>query len=121
MPLDRNVIQKAEKIKTWNLSIEIQQMWHMKCFVIFVTIGDTGIVMKCLKTYVKTIPEQHSVDSLQKNRHTRNITHHKASATSWDLKPEWWGSPLSQEEKYQGNDLWQENNNNKNTEIVILI
>jgi hypothetical protein len=22
--------------------------------------------------------------------------------TSWDLKPEWWGSPLAQEEKYQG-------------------
>jgi hypothetical protein len=35
-----------------------------------------------------------------KNHHTRNITHHKESATS--LKPEWWGSPLAQEEKYQG-------------------
>jgi hypothetical protein len=31
-----------------------------------------------------------------------NITHYKESATSWDLKPEWWGSPLAQEEKYQG-------------------
>jgi hypothetical protein len=30
------------------------------------------------------------------------MTHHKESATSWDLKPEGWGSPLAQEEKYQG-------------------
>jgi hypothetical protein len=37
-----------------------------------------------------------------KNCYTRNITHHKESATSLDLKPEWWGSLLAQEEKYQG-------------------
>jgi hypothetical protein len=40
--------------------------------------------------------------NLQKNCHTRNITHHKESDTSWDLKPEWWGSPLAQEKKCQG-------------------
>jgi hypothetical protein len=36
------------------------------------------------------------------NNNNRNITHHKESATSWDLKPEWWGSPLAQEQKCQG-------------------
>jgi hypothetical protein len=41
-----------------------------------------------------------------KKCHTRNITHHKESATSWNLKPECWGSPLAQEEKYQA---WQTN------------
>jgi hypothetical protein len=37
-----------------------------------------------------------------KNSCTRNITH-KESATIRNLKPEWWGSPLVQEEKYQEN------------------
>jgi hypothetical protein len=37
-----------------------------------------------------------------KNSCTRNITHYKESATIRNLKPEWWGSPLVQEEKYQG-------------------
>jgi hypothetical protein len=41
-------------------------------------------------------------NSLQKNCHTRNITHHKESATSCVLKPGWWGSPLAQDEKYRG-------------------
>jgi hypothetical protein len=36
-----------------------------------------------------------------KNSCTRNITHYKESATIRNLKPEWWGSPLVQEEKYQ--------------------
>jgi hypothetical protein len=36
---------------------------------------------KFTKIYLETIPGQYSVDSL-KNCHTRNITHHKESATS---------------------------------------
>jgi hypothetical protein len=36
IPSDRNVIQKEseKKLKYKNLSIEIQRMWNMKCFVI---------------------------------------------------------------------------------------
>jgi hypothetical protein len=42
-PSDRNVIQKEseKKLKYKNLSIEIQRMWSMKCFVIPVIIGAT--------------------------------------------------------------------------------
>jgi hypothetical protein len=36
-----------------------------------------------------------------KNSCTRNITHYKESVTIRNLKPEWWGSSLVQEEKYQ--------------------
>jgi hypothetical protein len=84
MPSDKNVIQKEaeRKLKYKNLSIEIQRMWNMKCFVIPVIIGATGIVSKSLQKYLKTMPGQHSIDSLQKNCHTSNITHHKESATS---------------------------------------
>jgi hypothetical protein len=41
-------------------------MWNMKCFVIPVIIGVTGIVTKGLKKYLETIPGKHSIDSLQK-------------------------------------------------------
>jgi hypothetical protein len=40
-------------------------MWNMKCFVIPVIIGATGIVTKGLKIYMK-IPGKHSTDSVQK-------------------------------------------------------
>jgi hypothetical protein len=51
---DKNVIQKEaeKKLKYKNLSIEIQRMWNMKCFVIAVIIGATGIVSKSLQKYL---------------------------------------------------------------------
>jgi hypothetical protein len=46
IPSDRNVIQKEseKKLKYKNFSIEIQRMWNLKCLVIPVIIGATGIV-----------------------------------------------------------------------------
>jgi hypothetical protein len=41
-------------------------MWNMKCFVIPVIIGATGIVTRGLKMYLETIQGKHSIDSLQK-------------------------------------------------------
>jgi hypothetical protein len=52
----------------------------MKCFVILVIIVATGTVSKRLEN-LETIPGQHSIDSLQKKRRTKNITHHRESAT----------------------------------------
>jgi hypothetical protein len=48
IPSDKNVIRKEaeKKLKYKNLSIEIQRIWNMKCFVIPVIIGATGIVSK---------------------------------------------------------------------------
>jgi hypothetical protein len=55
IPSDKNVKQKeAEKtLKYKNLSIEIQRMWNMKCFVMTVIIGATGIVSKSLQNIWK--------------------------------------------------------------------
>jgi hypothetical protein len=68
IPSDRNVIQKSEKkLKYKNLNTEIQRMWNMKCFVIPVITGATGIVTRGLKKkHMETIPGKHSTDSLQK-------------------------------------------------------
>jgi hypothetical protein len=77
-------------------------MWNMKRFVTSVIIGATGIVTKRLKKYGETIPEKHSIDSVQKNVCSRDIAHNKESATVSNLKSEWWGAPLVQEEKHQG-------------------
>jgi hypothetical protein len=41
-------------------------MWNMKCMIIPVIIGATGIVTKGLKKNLEAIPEKHSTDSLQK-------------------------------------------------------
>jgi hypothetical protein len=84
IPSDKNVTQEEaeKKLKYKNLSIEIQRMWNMKCLVIAVIIGATGIVSKSLQKYLETIPGQHSNRFPTKNCHTRNITHHKESATS---------------------------------------
>jgi hypothetical protein len=57
-----------KKLKYKNLSIEMQRMWNMKCFVIPVIIGATRIVTKGITKYQETIPGKHSIDSLQKKQ-----------------------------------------------------
>jgi hypothetical protein len=68
IPADRNVKQtEAEKKLKYNsLCIKIKQMWNMKCMIIPVVIGATGIVTEGLKKNSEDIPGKHSVDSLQK-------------------------------------------------------
>jgi hypothetical protein len=103
IPSDRNVIQKEseKRLKYKNLSIEIQRMWNMKFFVIPVIIGATGIVTRGLKKIPGNNTRKVFDKFSTKNSCTRNITHYKESATIRKLKPEWWGSPLVQEEKHQ--------------------
>jgi len=65
---DINVVQKkAEKnLKYKNLGIEIQRMWNLKCTIIPVIIGATGIVTRSLRKNLEDMPGKHSIDSLQK-------------------------------------------------------
>jgi len=68
IPADRNVVQKEEekKLKYKILCIEIQRMWNLKCTIVPVIIGATGIVTRKLKKNLETIPRKHSIDSLHK-------------------------------------------------------
>ena len=68
IPADRNVVQKEaeKKLKYKSLSIEIQRMWNLKCTIVPVIIGATGIVTRSLRKHFETVPGKHSIDSLQK-------------------------------------------------------
>jgi hypothetical protein len=59
MPSGRNVIQKEseKKLKYKNLSIEIQRIWNIKCFVIPVISGAAGIVTEGIKNILKQYQE----------------------------------------------------------------
>ena len=41
-------------------------MWNLKCTVVQVIIGATGIVTRSLRKNLETVPGKHSIDSLQK-------------------------------------------------------
>ena len=68
IPADRNVVQKEaeNKLKYKSLCIEIQRMWNLKCTIIPVIIGATGIVTRSLRENLETVPGRYSIDSLQK-------------------------------------------------------
>ena len=46
--------------------IEIKRMWNLKCTIIPVVIGPTGIVTRSLGKNLEAIPGKHSIDSLQR-------------------------------------------------------
>ena len=41
-------------------------MWNLKCKIISVKTGATGIVTRSLKKNLEAVPGKHSIDSLQK-------------------------------------------------------
>jgi hypothetical protein len=105
VPADRNVVEKEaeKKLKYKSLCIEIQQMWNLKCTIIPVIIGATGIVTRSLRRNLEAVPGKHSIVSLQKTA-VLGTSHIKRKVLQCEavcsLKPERWGSPLVQE-KYQ--------------------
>ena len=68
IPADKNVVQKEaeKKLKYNSLCIEVQRMWNLKCTIVPVIIGATGIVTRSLRKNLETVPEKHSIDSLHK-------------------------------------------------------
>jgi ACT domain-containing protein len=68
IPADRNVVQKEveKRLKYKSLCIEVQRMWNLKCTIIPVIIGATGIVTRSLRKTLEAIAGKHSIYSLQK-------------------------------------------------------
>jgi hypothetical protein len=71
-------------------------MWNLKCKIITVIIGATGVVTRSLRKNLEAVPGKHSIDSSQKS-YTWNIIHNTESTAVRSLKPERWGSLLVQE------------------------
>ena len=68
IPADRKVVQKEaeKKLKYKSFCIEIQRIWNLKCTIMPVIIGASGIVTRSLKKNLEAVPGKHSIDSLQK-------------------------------------------------------
>ena len=92
--------EAEKKLKYKSLCTEIQRKLNVKCTIIPVIIGATGIVTRRLRKYLGAVPGKHSIDSLQKTAilGTSHILRKVLQCEA--LKPERWGSPLVQE-KYQ--------------------
>jgi hypothetical protein len=41
-------------------------MWNLKCTVVPVIVGATGIAKRSLRKYLEAVPGKHSIDSVQK-------------------------------------------------------
>ena len=76
IPADRNVVQKKaeKKLKYKRLCTEIQRMWNLKCTIVPVIIGATGIVTRSLrklwKLYQENIRQIHYKRQLYLEHHT---------------------------------------------------
>ena len=68
IPADRNSVQKEaeKKLKYKSLCVEIERMLKLKCTIIPVITGATGIVARSLRKNLEAVPGKHSIDSLQK-------------------------------------------------------
>ena len=61
----QNLDRKTRKLLTIYI-IETQRMWNLKCKIVPVIIGATGIVTRSLKKNLEIVPGKHSINSLQK-------------------------------------------------------
>jgi hypothetical protein len=66
--------EAEKKLKYKSLFIETQRLWNLKCKIIPVITGDTGMVTKGLRKNVEAIPGKHSVDSLQRQLYLEHNT-----------------------------------------------
>ena len=87
-------------------------MWNLKCTIIPIIIGATGIVTRSLRKNLEAVLGKTFDRFITKDSSTWNITHNTESTAVRSLKPERWGSPLAQE-KYQ-----EEKPVTRNTHIV---
>ena len=58
IPAERNFVQKEKekKLKYKSLCIEIHRMWNLKCTIVPVKIGATGIVTRSLGKNLESVP-----------------------------------------------------------------
>ena len=77
IPADRNVVQKEaeKKLKYKSLCIGIQRTWNLKCTIVPVIIGATGIVTRSLRKQFGSCTGKTFDRFTTKDSCTSNITH----------------------------------------------
>jgi len=77
----------GKKLKYKSLCIEIQWMWNLKCTIIPVITGATGIVTRSLRKNLEALPGKHSIDSLQRTAilGTSHIIRKVLQCETWSL------------------------------------
>ena len=93
----------AKKLKYNSLCTQIQRMCNMKCMIIRV-INSWGHWNSNKSFKEKFVSHTRKIFNTftTKDSCTCNTTHNTESTAVWNLKPEWWGPPMVQEEKYLG-------------------
>ena len=106
----------GKEVKIQELCIEIKRMWNLKCTIVPVIIGATGIVTRSIKKNLEIIPRKHSIDSLQKTAilGTSHIIRKVLQCEDWSLSV---GDHRWFKRSTRKKCLWQEtyvsyNNNN---------
>jgi len=81
IPVDRNVVQNEaeKKLKYKNLCIEIQRMWNLKCTIIPIITGATGIATRKLKEKFGSCTRKTFDRFITKDSYAWNITYNKES------------------------------------------
>ena len=90
-------------------------MWNLKCTVIPIIIGATGIVTRSLRKNLEAVPGKHSIYSLQKTA-VLGTSHIIRKV----LQPEWWVSPLVRE-KYRAERAYDKRHPHRIITIIIII
>jgi hypothetical protein len=100
-------------------------MWNMKCVIIPVIIGATGIVTKGLKKNLEATPRKHSIDSLQKidklgtSYRIRKVLHSETCSLSVGYHR--WFKRSIRQKKLVTRDIIIINNNNNNSMGIINV
>ena len=81
IPADRNAVQKEaeKKLKYKSLCIEIQRMWNLKCRIIPVITGTTGMVTRSLRKKFGSCTRKTFDRFTTKDSYTWNITQNTES------------------------------------------
>ena len=58
--------EAEKKFQYKSLCIEIQRIWNLKCTIVPVITGATGIVTRSLRKNLEAVPGKNSIDSLRK-------------------------------------------------------
>jgi hypothetical protein len=77
IPTDRNAVQKEaeKKLKYKRLYIKIQRMWTLKCTIIPIVIGATGLVTRSLRKNFGSCTRKKLNRFTTKDSYTWSITH----------------------------------------------